>query len=128
MIVFIFHSFYHRLPFLDSLIHTLVNLYLKIIFFYFLRCICTIAETKNGIIFFEKKHASLNNDPHGWVWVGGGREFLCFVFLLILNIFVILLFLFPLYFFYFSFTYIIHFFVCFGSLYNLLSFCCYYCC
>ena len=46
MIVFIFHNFYHRLPFLDSLIHILITTYWKIIFFYFLKFTCTILESK----------------------------------------------------------------------------------
>ena len=46
MIVFIFHNFYHRLPFLDSLIHILITTYWKIIFFYFLKFTCTNLESK----------------------------------------------------------------------------------
>ena len=35
--------------FLDSLMHILITLYLKIIFFYFLKFICTIPESKRNL-------------------------------------------------------------------------------
>ena len=42
-------AFYHRLPFLDSLIRILINLYLKIILFYFLKFFCPIQESNKKV-------------------------------------------------------------------------------
>ena len=50
MIRYIFHTFHHRIPFLDSLIHILLTLCWKIMFFYFLKFICLISESAEMMI------------------------------------------------------------------------------
>ena len=69
--------------FLVFLIHILITLYLKIIFFYFKDIEKESAgnddkkimlynkkwqNIENMLLFLKKYHVSLNNDPNGWGW------------------------------------------------------------